>query len=137
MWQTFQQNGDLFFNKVRNYGLMLKVDWFQPFKLLRSFSLSAIYLVILNLPRNLQFKRENVILVGIKPDKAKKHPTNSFLRPLIEKINVAWINGFRLHSLNSANVQFFHLALLCVGCDIFTSRKICGFLDHLYSNTLL
>ena len=30
MWQTFQRNGDLFFNKVRNHGLMLKVDWFQP-----------------------------------------------------------------------------------------------------------
>ena len=43
VWKKFQQDGDLFFNKVRNYGLMLNVDWFQLFKHLSSFSVGAIY----------------------------------------------------------------------------------------------
>ena len=43
VWKTFQQDGDWFFNKVRNYGLMLNVDWFQLFKHLSSFSVGAIY----------------------------------------------------------------------------------------------
>lgn len=37
-WKKFQLNGDLSFSKVRNYRLMLNVNWFQPFKDLSSFS---------------------------------------------------------------------------------------------------
>ena len=42
---------------------MLNIYWFQPFKNLSSFSVGAIDLVILNFPKHLQFKQENVILV--------------------------------------------------------------------------
>ena len=116
-----------FFNKVRNCGLILNVDWFEPFKHLNSFTVGAIYLVILNLSRHLQFKEENVILVRIIPDLAKVPHTNSCLSPLIRELNEAWVNGFHLHSSTLRNVESFHLALLCVGCDIPTRRKICGF----------
>ena len=73
-----KRNGDLFFNKVHRYGLMLNVDWFQPFKYLSSFSFGAIYLVILYFARHLRFKGENVILVGIIPDITKEPSTNGF-----------------------------------------------------------
>ena len=63
---------------MRNYGLMLNIDWFQPFKHLSSFSVGAIYLVILNLHRHLAFKRENNILARTIPDMAEEPPTNSF-----------------------------------------------------------
>ena len=43
VWKTFQRNGDLFFNKGRNYGLMLNVNWFQPFKCLNSFLVGALF----------------------------------------------------------------------------------------------
>ena len=59
------------------------LDWFQPFKRLSSFSVSAIYLVILNLPRHLRFKRKNFILVGVIPTMDKEPPTNNFLRSLV------------------------------------------------------
>ena len=85
--------------------------------------------MILNLPGYLRFKRENVTLVGIIPDMDKEPHTNSFLSPLIEELNEAWVNGFCLHSSASGNIESFHLALLCVGCDIPACRKICGFLD--------
>ena len=70
---------------------MLNADWFQPFKHLSIFSVGAIYTVILNLPRHLRFKQENVILVGIIPEMAKEPPTNSFLNQLIEELNEAWV----------------------------------------------
>ena len=73
-----KRNGDLFFNKVHRYGLMLNVVWFQPYKYLSSFSFGAIYLVVLNFARHLRFKRKYVILVGIIPDMAKAPPTNGF-----------------------------------------------------------
>lgn len=107
---------------------MLNADWFQPFKHLSCFLVGAIYLVILNLPRHLRFKRENVILVGIIPDMAKEPPTNSFLSPLIEELNEAWVNWFRWYSSTAGNIESFYLALLCAGYDIPASSKICDFL---------
>ena len=51
-------------------GLMLNVDWFQPFKH-TTYSVGAVYLVIMNQPRSVRFKREQVIrvqkLVGLPP----------------------------------------------------------------------
>ena len=44
-------------------GLMLNVDWFQSFKH-TPYSVGAVYLVIMNLPRSVRFKRENVILAS-------------------------------------------------------------------------
>ena len=45
-------------------GLMVNVDWFQPYKH-TTCSVGAIYLTIMNLPRSIRFKRENVILIGV------------------------------------------------------------------------
>ena len=45
-------------------GLLLSVDWFQPFKHVQ-YSIGAIYLVLLNLPRSLKYLRKNMILAGI------------------------------------------------------------------------
>ena len=59
---------------------------------------------------------------------AKEPPTNSFLSPIIEELKEAGVNRFPLHSSTSGNNESFHLALLCVGCNIPASRKICGFL---------
>ena len=47
-------------------GLALNVDWFQPFKHTR-YSVGALYMSVLNIPRAYRFKSENVILVGIMP----------------------------------------------------------------------
>ena len=54
-----------FLSQRNNYGLLLKVDWLQPYKHIE-YSVGVIYLVILNLPRSIRFKRENVILFGIQ-----------------------------------------------------------------------
>lgn len=46
-----------FFNEERNYAVMLNIDWFQPFKY-TNYSVGAIYMTILNLPRHLRFKKK-------------------------------------------------------------------------------
>lgn len=46
--------------------LALNVDWFEPFER-GVYAVGAIYLTILNLPRNIRYKLENIILVGVLP----------------------------------------------------------------------
>ena len=73
IWKNFTHDGtNLFFSKPRNHGVMLNVDWFQPFKHLSSFPIGGVYLVLLNLPYHLKFKRKNLFLVGIIPDMPKE-----------------------------------------------------------------
>lgn len=119
----------IFFTEERNYGVMLNVDWFQPFKY-TNYSVGAIYLTILNLPRQERFKKRNIILIGLIPDMKSEPPTNSFIEPLVEELRIAW-NGFTMNSFKcQQNPATFKVALICVGCDIPASRKLCGFLGH-------
>ena len=56
VWKDFQT----FLSQNYSWCLALNVDWFQPFTRITD-SVGAIYLVILNLPRQERYKRENVI----------------------------------------------------------------------------
>ena len=67
VWKQFLSSNE--FNNLSSpfcYLLTLNVDWFQPFER-NMYSLGAIYLTIQNLPRNLRYKPENILLVGIMP----------------------------------------------------------------------
>lgn len=59
---------------------LLNVDWFQPYKHI-SYSVGAIYLTILNLPRQLRYHREHTLVVGIipGPHELKLHINSYFL----------------------------------------------------------
>lgn len=48
VWKCFNGGKFEFFTSQRNYGIMLNVDWFQPFKH-TNYSVGAIYVTILNL----------------------------------------------------------------------------------------
>ena len=129
IWKDFNGGKYDFFTEERNYGLMLNVDWFQPFKF-SNYSVGAVYLSVLNLPREERFKRNNIILVGIIPDCKSEPPTNTFLQPLVDELQEAW-EGVYLKSYSSPSIPVkYRLALLCVGCDVPASRKLCGFLGH-------
>ena len=54
-------NGTPFLSSPYNLALMLNYDWFQPFEL-TSYSVGVLYLVILNLPRAIRFKPENIMI---------------------------------------------------------------------------
>ena len=67
IWKEFQDiDGHPFLSAPNNYGLLLNIDWFQPFEH-TVFSVGVVFLVLLNLPRSERFKRENVILYGVIP----------------------------------------------------------------------
>ena len=66
LWEDFLHfSGQAFLSTANSIGFILNIDWFQPYKH-RIYSIGVIYLAIMNLPRAVRFKRENII-VGLLP----------------------------------------------------------------------
>lgn len=124
VWKEFQSSdGKLYFDNPNNYGLMLNCDWFQPFKHFK-YSVGVIYFVLLNLPRAIRFKRENVILAAVIPGPSEPSLTiNSYLDPIVSDLNKLW-NGVEIGG------KTIHAALIAVGCDLPAARKIAGFFSY-------
>lgn len=128
LYKEFKDNeGQLFFQDKRNIGFLLNIDWFNPFE--RSeYSLGAVYLVIVNLPRNVRFDWENVITLGLIP--GPKEPSlhvNSFLRPVIDELLSFW-EGLLI---NEGNYKaLYKAAIIGVSNDVPATRKIGGFMAH-------
>lgn len=67
MWKDFiNYRGVPFLSEPLTFGLMINMDWFQPYKHVQ-YSVGAIYITVLNLPRHVRNKTNNVILVGLMP----------------------------------------------------------------------
>uniref|UniRef100_A0A1A7YTN3 Transposase domain-containing protein n=1 Tax=Iconisemion striatum TaxID=60296 RepID=A0A1A7YTN3_9TELE len=130
VWKEHQYiNGEPFLAEPNNFALMLNVDWFQPFKN-APYSVGAIYLVILNLPREERFKEENMILVGLIP--GPKEPSlniNVFLDLLVDELQELW-HGVILEDNSFIGHQVYRAALLCLASDIPATRKCAGFVGH-------
>lgn len=72
-------NGRPFLDVPNNLALMLNVDWFTPYERSR-YSVGVIYLTVLNLPRSVRYKLENVLVIGCIPGpKEPKHHINTYL----------------------------------------------------------
>lgn len=130
VWKDF--NTDKYSNFLASdysFGLMLNLDWFQPFQHVK-YSIGVIYAVVLNLPRHLRFKLENVILIGINPDMGKEPSTNTFVKPFVNELEEAWSKGYEAFSVHTNKNVIVKLAVMCVGCDVPATRKLCGFLGH-------
>lgn len=130
IWKDYQTiSGTPFLTSEYSFALMLNVDWFEPFTHTK-YPVGVIYLVVMNLPRHLRFKREHIILLGIIPGPCEpKHDINSFLQPLVEELLQFW-TGVQLQVQTSIDVveKTVDCALLCVACDLPAGRKACGFL---------
>ena len=112
---------------VLTLAFLLNVDWFQPYKHV-AYSVGAIYLTILNLPRQLRYRRENTLVVGIipGPQEPKLH-MNSYLEPLVEELLKLW-KGIEMQT--AQDICEVKAMLICAACDIPASRKLGGFLGH-------
>ena len=67
LWQMFMNYNDKpFLREPGNLGLILNFDFFRTFDHL-TYSLGAIYMSVLNLPRDKRYKQENAIIVGLLP----------------------------------------------------------------------
>ena len=130
IWNDFLTvNGVPFLTECHNYGILLNVDWLQPYKH-TEYSVGVIYLVILNLPRSIRYKREIVILYGDIPGPCKPSLTiNSYLLPLVTELNGLWV-GVQMKYAGSDSTVTFGCALLGVACDLPAARKCCGFLSY-------
>ena len=94
----------------------------------RKYSVGVIYVVLMNLPREIRFKRENVIIVGLIPGpKEPPEVINSYLTPLVCELLKLW-SGVCLQISDEITIRG---ALLCVGCDLPAGRKTCGFLSYM------
>ena len=114
-----------------SFGFGLNVDWFQPYTHTTT-STGVIYITVLNLPRFIRYKRENVILIGIIPGPHEpKQNINTFLQPLVDELQQFWI-GINL-TVCTGSVKQSEIvkgAVLYVSCDVPAGRKVCGFLGH-------
>lgn len=128
VWKEWQYvDGEAFLAVPRNYAFMLNVDWFQPFKH-SLYSVGALYMVLMNLPRSKRFKPENVLLVDIiHGPHEPKLTINSYLEPLVAKLNLLWKDGITERGHGALTGEVYHAALLCVRCDVPAARKVCGF----------
>lgn len=129
IWSEFMNyNGTPFLSKPFSFGLMINVDWFQPYKHVQ-YSVGAIYLIILNLPRHMRNKTENIILLGIMPGPHESsYNVNSYITPLVEELNNFW-HGKEMNVSGFSSKQVIRCALLCAACDLPAGRKLCGFLS--------
>ena len=120
-----------FLSQECSYAFMLNIDWFQPYKHL-SYSVGAIYLSILNLPRSMRYKLENICLVGLIPGPREPELTvNSYIEPLVQDLKKLW-NGVQLSVSCGTNSErkLVRSAVICCSCDLPAGRKLCGFLGH-------
>lgn len=125
LWQDFRD----FLSTPSSLLLCLNVDWFQPFQHV-TYAVGAMYLSILNLPRNKRHLFENIILIGIIPGPNEPNLTiNSYLTPLVTELKSAWVNGMDMKNDKGITVTV-RVALGSVNCDIPASRKVVGFLNH-------
>jgi len=95
IWKTFPSslntpNAARFFEPEtadRHLGIMINLDWFQPFKS-AVYSCGAIYGVICNLPRDIRFKRENMLTLALLPgpNEVKLDKINHYLAPIIDEL---------------------------------------------------
>ena len=105
---------NLFFRDSRNLGGMMNVDWFQPLTN-SEHSIGVIYMVLLNLSRDIRFKRENVIIVGIIPGPREPElHINSFLSPFVDELLLFW-RGVYLRE--NGNNMLYRFALITSSSD--------------------
>ena len=87
-------------------------------------SVGALYMIVLNLPREERYK-ENMILVGIIPGPHEPSLNiNSYLSPLVLELNTFYTGVTLPVSSDVRRTVTFRLALAGVFCDLPASRKV-------------
>lgn len=128
VWKNFLViDGNNFLADRYSLGLLINVDWFRPYKHIQ-YSVGAIYIAILNYPRNIRFLKENMLLIGIIP--GPHEPSlhiNSFLEPLVKELLQLW-RGIEINT--TEGIQTVRATLLCNSSDIPATRKVAGFVGH-------
>ena len=128
VWQDLQHiDGMPFLAIPNNLCLGMNIDWFNPYDE-SPYSVGAIYLVVLNLPRAERFKLQNVILVGMIPGPYEPEgDINTFLSPLVKDLKQLFSGFFFKNPSSFLSVSTLRAVLMCLSCDLPATRKVCGF----------
>ena len=138
VWKTFEdssEQGNKFFRPDKadtHLGLMINLDWFQPYKRTMH-STGVLYATICNLPRDVRFLPENMLILGILPgpNEVSLHKINHHLSPIISELESFW-GGITLNNTHECpNGKNIRAALILVSCDIPAARKLCGHISAL------
>ena len=141
IWRTLKETSDhdspnFFRPEVAdsNLGLMLNLDWFQPYEG-TNYSIGVIYAAICNLPRDIRFKRENLLILGILPGphEVSLHKINHYLAPIVDELESFWTGVTLNRTFECQNGKEIRVALVLVSCDVPAARKICGHVSALAS----
>jgi len=142
IWKTFKddpfdENSALFFGKetADSYlGLIVNLDWFQPFDSV-SHSTGVLYASIANLPRDIRFKRENMLVLGILPgpDEVSLHKINHYLSPVVDELESLWSGVTLTSTAEFSEGRTIRAALILISCDLPATRKLCGHISALVS----
>ena len=141
VWQTLKESSqedlaNFFRNEVADshLELMLNLNWFQPYGSI-IYSIRVIYAAICNLPCDIQFKRENLLTLGLlpRPSEVSLHKINHYLAPIVDELESLW-DGFTIDkTYEHPEGKNICAALILVSCDVSAARKICGHISALVS----
>ena len=128
LWSQLKDiNGAPYFHDKRNLATIFNIDWFQPFDT-SEHSVGALYMVLLNLPREIRYKKENVLLVGLIPGPNEPQlNVNSYLKPLVNELLSFWKG---VYISERGEEALYRLVLMCVASDLPATRKCCGFMSY-------
>ena len=134
VWKNFKETSDenlaKFFRPEvadSNLGLMLNLDWFQPYDGVIH-STGVIYAAICNLPRDMQFKRENMLVLGLLPgpNEVSLHQINHYLAPIVNELRLLWDGVTFDNTFEYQELRKIRAALILILCDIPATRKYVG-----------
>jgi len=113
---------------------MINLDWFQPYEG-TIHSTGVIYAVICNLPRNIRFKPENLLILGILPgpNEVSLHRINHYFSPLISELETLWGGVALDRTYECSNGKYIRAAVIIASCDIPAAQKLCGHVSALVS----
>ena len=126
IWKRFEtEDGIDFLRQPFSLAFGLNVDWFQPY-VRGVYSAGAVYLTLLNLPRKLRYRKENMILVCLLPGgKEKDQDLNKLLAPLVDELLCLW-DGCLFRTPTCETGRLIRAALICISCDLPAARKVTG-----------
>jgi hypothetical protein len=138
IWRNFKSGqGDNFFRPDKadsNLGLMINLDWFQPYDG-SIHSTGVIYATICNLLRNVRFQPKNMLILGILPgpNEVSLHKINHYLSPIVAELESLWEGMTLNRTFECSNGKVIRAALMLASCDIPAARKLCGHVSALVS----
>ena len=130
VWKQFCREHNQFLQLPGNFLLLVNMDFFQPFSH-TTYSVGVIYCVVLNLPRELCYKTENMIVISVIPGPHEpKLNINTYLKPLVDELQELYKGVVLPCSSGYLKQRHVRACVVCLAADIPASHKMCGFLGH-------